>query len=51
MTDSNSICSTGTFPFDYFNLNGNTVNGTLDNQGSCIFPDAHCDPSLPTKDC
>jgi hypothetical protein len=27
------------------------VNGTLDNNGECIFPDANCGPDLLTKDC
>ena len=31
--------------------NHSYVNGTLDNNGECIFPDANCGPDLPTKDC
>jgi hypothetical protein len=29
----------------------NYVNGTFDNNGECIFPDANCGPDLLTKDC
>jgi len=29
----------------------NYVNGTFDNNGECIFPDANCGTNLLTKDC
>jgi hypothetical protein len=50
MTDT-SICNTGNFPFNYYDSNGDIVDGTFDSAGSCIFPDAVCDPTKPTKDC
>jgi len=45
------ICDAGTFPFYYYDTDHSYVNGTLDNNGECIFPDANCGPDLPTKDC
>lgn len=46
-----SICDAGTFPFYYYDADHNYVNGTFDNNGECIFPDANCGPNLLTKDC
>jgi len=46
----NTSCASQNFPFEYYDVDGEVVNGTLIN-GSCIFEDANCDPNLPGKDC
>jgi hypothetical protein len=46
-----STCSSADFPFVFYDANKELVNGTLLDDGTCVFFDGNCDPSIPTKEC
>jgi len=45
-----TVCSVDDYPFVFYDANNELVNGTLVGD-SCIFPEANCNPGVPTKNC
>ena len=39
---TDEVCSNTTFPFIYFDVNGNEVSGEQDPSGQCVFPSSAC---------
>ena len=52
MSNSSTFpCSVNNFPFDFLGPDGTQVNGTLNEQGQCIFPAAQCALDLAVDGC
>lgn len=46
-----NVCSNTTFPFIYYNTAGQSINGELNKEGLCVFPDANCNSETAVYDC